>query len=159
MRVLHVIPYFAPAFNYGGPPRCILDLCKALLKVGVNVEVFTTTANGSFDLPASLQGADVYEGVSVRYFPRAFPRRFFGAAGLAETIQGVLGSYDLVHTHGLWNLPALIASRAARRAGLPYVISLHGMLESGSMAHKSWRKRFAYLITERRILASAAFLN
>ena len=159
MRVLHVIPYFAPAFSYGGPVVSTLSLCKALLRIGVNVEVFTTTANGASDLPASMEGADVYEGVRVRYFSRAFPRRFFGAAGLAEIIPSVLDSYDLLHIHGLWNLPAWTASQPARRVGLPYVISPRGMLEAGSMAHKSWRKRFAYLVMERENLANAAFLH
>ena len=87
MRVLHVPPCFAPAFKYGGVPISTLSLCKALLRIGVNVEVFTTTANGASDLPPSLEGADIYEGVPVRYFPRAFPKRFFGAAGLAEAIS------------------------------------------------------------------------
>jgi glycosyltransferase involved in cell wall biosynthesis len=159
MRVLHVTPYFAPAFNYGGPPRSILGLCKALLKVGVEVEVFTTTANGVLDLPASMEGTNVYEGVPVRYFSRAFPRRLFGAIGLAETIRSVLGGYDLLHIHGLWNLPAWVASQPARRIGLPYVISPRGMLESGSLAHNSWRKRLAYLIAERRNLSKATLLH
>ena len=35
MRVLHVTPYFAPAFRYGGPPRSVLGLCRALLRAGV----------------------------------------------------------------------------------------------------------------------------
>ena len=52
MRVLHVTPYFAPAFRYGGPPRSILGLCRALGEAGVDVEVFTTTANGPEPLPA-----------------------------------------------------------------------------------------------------------
>ena len=30
MRTLHVTPYFAPAFRYGGPPRSVLGLCRAL---------------------------------------------------------------------------------------------------------------------------------
>jgi glycosyltransferase involved in cell wall biosynthesis len=159
MRVLHVIPYFVPAFNYGGPPISTLSLCKALLRLGVNVEVFTTTANGASDLPASVEGPDVYEGVPVRYFPRAFPKRFYGAAGLAEAISKELDNYDLIHTHGLWNLPAWVSYRPARKAGVPYVISPEGMLDSGSMAYKPWRKRIAYLLTERRNLAGAAFLH
>jgi glycosyltransferase involved in cell wall biosynthesis len=159
MRVLHVTPYFAPAFNYGGPPRSILGLCKALLKVGVKLEVFTTTANGVFDLPATSESAEDYEGVPVRYFPRAFPRKFFGTAGLAEMISSVIDSYDLLHIHGLWNLPAWTASQPARKAGLPYVLSPRGMLEPASLSHKSWRKRLAYLMMERRNLSKARMLH
>lgn len=135
-----------------------LSLCKALLRMGVGVEVFTTTANGAIDLPAS-RGMDVYEGVPVRYFPRAFPKKFFRAEGLAEAIARGVDGYDLIHTHGLWNLPAWASYPPARRAGVPYVISPEGMLDSGSLAHKPWRKRIAYLMTERRNLAGAAFLH
>jgi len=53
VRVLHVSPYFAPAFRYGGPPRSILGLCRALGRAGVDVEVVTTTADGDADLPAT----------------------------------------------------------------------------------------------------------
>ncbi len=44
VRVLHVTPYFAPAFCYGGPPRTILGLCQAERRLGIDVTVFTTTA-------------------------------------------------------------------------------------------------------------------
>ena len=37
MRVLHVQAYFAPAWVYGGPPRSVLGLCKALQRNGVEV--------------------------------------------------------------------------------------------------------------------------
>ena len=54
IRVLHVSAYFAPAFVYGGPPRTIHALCKALGAAGVDVEVMTTTANGPGEpLPAA----------------------------------------------------------------------------------------------------------
>ena len=46
MRVVHVTPYFAPAFRYGGPPRSVLGLCRALGRAGADVRVVTTSANG-----------------------------------------------------------------------------------------------------------------
>src|SRR5262249_17859026 len=46
LRVLHVSAYFAPAFGYGGPPRSIHGLCKALASIDVDVDVVSTTANG-----------------------------------------------------------------------------------------------------------------
>lgn len=159
MRVLHVTPYFAPAFNYGGPPRSILGLCQAQLRAGIHVDVFTTTANGDTDLPACFDKEIEYEGVGVRYFPRAFPRQMFAPVGFGEVVQSVISRYDLLHVHGLWNLPAWLAAQPARRGGLPYVISPRGMLEPGSLAHKSWKKRVAYLLAERRNLAKASLLH
>ena len=159
LRVLHVTPYFAPAFAYGGPPRSILGLCRGLDRAGIDVQVFTTTANGLASLPASSSAGDRHAGIAVRYFTRAFPRRFFGAAGLAPALEIQLRHCDLVHTHGLWHWPGWMAARHARRRLVPYVISPRGMLDAGSVAHHAWRKRVAYWMCERRHLGGAALLH
>ena len=118
MRVLHVTPYFAPAFRYGGPPRSILGLCRALGEAGVDVEVFTTTANGPEPLPAAPEGTE-YDGVRVRYFPLAWPQRYWRAAGLGAALDRALAAADLVHVHGLWNMTGSTAVARARAAGRP----------------------------------------
>ena len=59
VRVLHVSAYFPPARPYGGPPASVLGLCRGLQRAGVEVEVVTTTANGSESLPSSSPGADL----------------------------------------------------------------------------------------------------
>jgi len=159
LRVLHVSAYFAPAFCYGGPPRSVLGLCRGLARAGVEVEVFTTTANGDRELPASPPEGDCYDGVRVRYFPLAFPRRLFSARHLDTALAGLGRRCDLVHVHGLWNRPAWMASRRARQAGLPYVISPRGMLDAGSLARHAAAKRLGYRIVERRNLAHAALLH
>jgi len=159
LRVLHVTPYFAPAFRYGGPPRSILGLCRALQQAGVDVEVLTTTADGDADLPPTPPGGGRYEGVPVRYLPRAFPRRMFNARGLGAALEAAVARADLVHVHGLWTMPGWAASRRARRAGVPLVISPRGMLDPGSLDRRAWRKRIAFGLVERRNLRAAAFLH
>src|SRR5207247_3668361 len=47
VKVLHVTAYYAPAYVYGGPPRSVHGLVLALQRQGVDVDVFTTDANGS----------------------------------------------------------------------------------------------------------------
>src|SRR5262245_64023662 len=158
-RVLHVTPYFAPAFRYGGPPRSVLGLCRALERAGFEIEVLTTTADGSADLPASPPEGDRYEGVAVRYLPRGFPRRLFGARGLGTALDAALARADLVHIHGLWTIPGWTAAGHARRAGVPVVVSPRGMLDPGSVAQRGWRKRVAYALVERRNLHRAALLH
>lgn len=159
MRVIHVTPYFAPAFGYGGPPGSILGLCRALQRAGVEVEVITTTADGPRALRPSPPEGDRYDGVPVRYFPLAAPRRMFRARGLGAALATAAARADLIHVHGLWNLPAWTAARVARRVGIPYVISPRGMLDAGSLAQHAVRKRIAYWTAERRNLAGAAFLH
>jgi glycosyltransferase involved in cell wall biosynthesis len=158
-RVLHVTPYFAPAFCYGGPPRSIHGLCRGLSIAGVDVFVYTTTANGGADLSPSPSAGEDYDGVRVRRFALSFPRQMFSAAGLRTAIANDVSAFDLVHIHGLWTVPALLAAREARRLRIPYVISPRGMLNPGSWAHRSVRKRLAYWIAERRNLSGASLFH
>jgi glycosyltransferase involved in cell wall biosynthesis len=159
MRVLHVAPYFAPAFCYGGPPRSILGLCQALAAAGVEVEVYTTTANGDAELPPQLAGVDRYDGIRVRYFARSRPRRFFRASGFGDEVERALARVDLVHLHGLWNLPVWIGAHRALRLLVPYAVSPRGMLDGGSFAHHRLRKEICYSAWEKRYLRTAAFLH
>ena len=113
MRVVHVTPYFAPAFGYGGPPRSILGLCQSLQRAGVDVEVVTTSANGNRPLPIVPDTPTEYEGVIVTYAGMAFPQRFFGAR-LRAPLTAALQRADLCHVHGVWNVPEWVATRLAR---------------------------------------------
>jgi glycosyltransferase involved in cell wall biosynthesis len=158
VRVVHVTPYFAPAFCYGGPPRSILGLCKALQRAGVDIDVLTTAANGPTDLVASARDGDHYEGVPVRYLPVAFPRRFFGAR-MREPLSAALEQADLCHIHGIWNIPEWSATRIARSRGIPYVLSPRGMVQDGALRRGRLRKRVAYRLFERTNLARAALLH
>jgi glycosyltransferase involved in cell wall biosynthesis len=158
MRVLHVTPYFAPAFRYGGPPRSILGLCRALGEVGVDVEVFTTTANGPEPLPPA-PGGTAYDGVPVRYFPLAWPKRYWRGAGLRSALMRSVAQADLVHIHGVWNVTGWSGVSCARAAGVPYVISPRGMLQPVAMQRHRAMKSLAYWSVERANLRSAAFLH
>jgi glycosyltransferase involved in cell wall biosynthesis len=158
MRVLHVTPYFAPAWVYGGPPRSIIGLCKALLRAGVEIEVFTTDADGDATLPAAVTNDVEYDGVPDRYYQRT-SRTFFTAPLLAPALRDVLSTVDLVHIHGLWNRVAWDAAREARRARVPYVVTTRGMLEGPALAHHAWRKRLAWALVERNNVACASLLH
>jgi len=158
MRVLHVTPYFAPAFRYGGPPRSLLGLCRALGDAGVDVEVFTTTANGTDPLPAA-PGGTAYDGVPVRYFPLAWPKRYWRGAGLRSALMKSAAQADLVHIHGVWNITGWSGVACARAAGVPYVISPRGMLQPAALQRHRAMKSFAYWSVERANLRSAALLH
>jgi glycosyltransferase involved in cell wall biosynthesis len=59
---------------------------------------------------------------------------------------------DCVHFHGVWS-PAFVSRfRAWRKAGVPCLVSPHGMLEPWALAHKRWKKAVAWQLYQRRIL-------
>ena len=158
--MLHVSPYFAPAFVYGGPPRSILGLCGSLARLGITVDVVTTTANGGAPaLPAATDTPVSMDGVAVRYFPWSEPRWLWHARGLRAWLARQLHCYDLIHLHGLWHLPGWHAARLARRVHVPYVVSPRGMLEREALAIRRGRKAVALATVERENLTRAAFLH
>lgn len=159
LRVIHVCAYFAPAFVYGGPPRSIYRLCRAQQEAGASVRVITTTANGETELPASVIEHGEYDGVPVRYCPRAWPRSIFHAPSLGAAVADALRDADILHIHGLWNAAIWSAAAAARDQGRPYVVSPRGMLAPAALAHDAWRKRLVYPVAERRVIRDAARLH
>jgi glycosyltransferase involved in cell wall biosynthesis len=160
IRALHVCAYFAPAFVYGGPPRTIHALCRALGVAGVDVDVMTTTANGRGEpLPAAVDTPRPYDGVKALYFPIGTPAWAWRAPALGSALDTEISGYDVVHIHGLWHWPAWRAAAAARRASVPYVISPRGMLEREALAIRPTRKAAAFFLFERRNLQRAAFLH
>jgi glycosyltransferase involved in cell wall biosynthesis len=59
---------------------------------------------------------------------------------------------DCVHFHGIWS-PALVSRfRAWRKAGVPCLVSPHGMLEPWALAHKRWKKAVAWYLYQKRML-------
>ena len=160
MRIVHVTPYFAPAFVYGGPPRSILGLCRALRRAGADVAVVTTTANGSADLPATVTERPTFEEVPVTYLPRSFPKRDFRSAALGRALDTVADGCDLVHVHGCWNFFGWTAARWCWRRDVPYVLSPRGMLYPWSFRQgRAVRKQLSYAVFERPTLRRARCLH
>ncbi len=159
MRILHVSAYYAPAFRYGGPPRSIHGLCRALIARGADVEVFTTDADGDGALAAHVTARREYNGVPVRYFDRSWPSSPIGSRALKAALRAALPDADVLHIHGLWNRVVWAAAREARRARVPYVLSPRGMLEPAALAHRRIRKRLAWSLIERSTVDRAALLH
>jgi glycosyltransferase involved in cell wall biosynthesis len=158
MRIIHVTPYFAPAFGFGGPPQSILGLCKALVQTGTDVEVFTTTANPGGELPANVTGT-CYDGVPVRYFPIDAPRLLLGSRALWRALDAAAPQRDVIHVHGLFNATSWAAAHVARRHRRPLVVSVRGMLQPAALRHHRARKSAAWKLFDHRTVSQAAMLH
>ncbi|MFC1579106.1 glycosyltransferase [Pseudomonadota bacterium] len=61
---------------------------------------------------------------------------------------------DILHDNGLW-LPANhIVANVARNYGIPYALHPHGMMEPWSMQYRSIKKKFAWMLYQKRNLNS-----
>jgi glycosyltransferase involved in cell wall biosynthesis len=129
LRVLHITPSFYPAWAYGGIPRCAYELCRALVGLGIAIEVWTTDALDAGGRVGK-RGADV-DGMRIRYFPNlsnraAYHHQLYWPRGFRRYAYAHTGAFDLVHLHSHRHLLELFGARAARRAARPYVVTGNG---------------------------------
>ena len=132
MHVLQVTPYFPPTWAYGGIPRIVYGLSRALVRQGVRVTVWTTDAmdgDGRARVPAARDHEGIRVLVSRNVSNRlAYRQQLFLPRGGAALLARALGDVDLVHLHGHRHLLNNVAVALARRRGLPYVMTPNGTL-------------------------------
>lgn len=165
LRVLHVTPYSARAWAYGGIPRVVAAQTRELSARGLRVTVATTDAcdrgrrlggHGARGRPAVLVDDDGVEVVVFRNLSNwaASRLQLYLPLGLSAHLRRTVGEHDLAHLHACHNLPGVIAARRLVRAGVPYVVQPNGT------APRIERRRLAKLLFDRllgaRVLRDAA---
>lgn len=154
MRILQVVPSYLPGRRYGGPIRSVHGLSRALVARGHDVHVWTTDRDETERLPVADGESRGIDGVQVRYFRVRGPGRLRHAPSLRRALRGEVSRFDLVHAHGVFHAPTTVALRAARRAGVPTVLSPRGMLQREVLeARGSVRKRLWLRWMDRASLA------
>jgi glycosyltransferase involved in cell wall biosynthesis len=136
VRVLHVLP--TSASEYGGPVRVAEAFCAQLVRQGHEAEIFAPAV------------ASRSASKHLAYWP--------GLSAL-RALRSAIRTVDLVHLHGLWNLPTSAAALLARKSKLPFVITPHGMLDRWSLRHHPTRKKLYAAVLERRNLDTAAAIH
>jgi glycosyltransferase involved in cell wall biosynthesis len=151
MNVLHVAPYFAPAWTFGGVPRAVTDLAKAQIAAGHIVRVLTTDAlTRSSRLPS---GDDVVDGVAVKRVPNkvAAVRAAFNLStpvGFTRAFRLLsdASAIDVVHCHELRTVENLSVASAVTGNSPALVVSPHGTVTYATgrtMAKRAWDVMFA----------------
>ena len=143
MKILCVAPYYKPAYVYGGPTRSNSQLCEALVKLGAEVTVLTTNANGPELLDVPLRIRTNVDGVEVFYYPvsRIPPHSFFYSPSLAKTCHQKVDKYDVAFLDTIFTHAMGPAVTACKQAGVPYIITLRSALLPWGLRHKQFRKK------------------
>jgi len=170
MHLLHVVPTYLPAFRHGGPIVSVHGLCRALVRRGHRVSVFTTDVHGPGRLDVPLGSPVDRDGVQVCYFPigrlgplaRLYRSPALGKALRRQLAQGpeTAGAVDLVHLHSVFLWPTSAAARAAERRHVPYLLAPRGMLVPELIAERGRLRKSLWLgLVERRTIERAAVLH
>jgi glycosyltransferase involved in cell wall biosynthesis len=152
LRIVHYAPGMRLAL--GGVTRAVLDCCGVLAGRGNQIVLATHDAP---DVPPDWDGSPGKP--SVVHLP--LPRRPNGLLSeqAARAWAELLTPGSVAHLHTPWNAANLQLSRICRRLGVPYVVSIHGMLDDWSMAQSGLKKKFFLFAGGRRFLNSAAQIH
>lgn len=153
MKILHVVPSVDAAD--GGTRTAVLNVCARLgPAAGVEAEIATTATTGALRQPRT-----VSEAVRVWAFARTNSRVWKYSRGLDQWLRLHVADYGVVHAHAVFTYSTWSARRAAQHAGVPLVISPHGMLSPYSLQRKRLRKWACWHLLEQRNLRAAACLH
>lgn len=146
MNLLHLIPYYAPAWTYGGSVRAATDLTRALVAAGHHVTVLTTdTLSATTRMEALDDTMDGVDVVRVRNRSNWLRGRVNLSTphGIATTAEHLIRErqIDVIHCHELRTVENLYVAPVANRLGVPVVVSPHGTLPHGtgrSIVKQTW---------------------
>src|SRR3989338_1559447 len=114
MKILQII--FNLSGPSGGPAKSVLGLSCALAALGHQVSIFTIWHE---NLPFHAKKAN---GVEIYYFKAKWPKFYGYSPQLRNALEQRLDQYEIVHIHGLWVYPTLIASQLCQKKNIPYII-------------------------------------
>ena len=159
MQIIHAMPVYAPAWQFGGPVLSVSRLCEALAAEGVRVRVLTTNA-GLPDWPATELGTPILQrGVEVIRYPVDRQRGAIRSRALEQALPDVLAGSHLLHLSAIWQPLGLPLQRAALARNIPVLHSLRGALGPYSLSQSWWKKLPYLLLLERPLLERAAGLH
>ena len=154
-RKLHVViaanAYF-PADKEGGPPFSNRELAEALARAGATVKVVTTDRNGSSRLEVPVNQWTDVGGVHV-YYARTRSGSWAWSRDFRTAIRSALRSADVcIMSAVFWNYTGIASWLECRRAGVPYITYVRGLLSSWALRHKGAKKSAYWSLCARRIV-------
>lgn len=154
MKILFIVPSYKPAYIYGGPIVVIAQLAETLVKMGHEVTVYTTTANGSEELNVEPSQAQWVDGVQVYYFKRITKDHTHISTALWSQLNKTVKGFDVVHIHSWWNFLVMGAVWVCYRNGITPILSPHGMLSTYILeTNNSFAKKILHKLIGKKLLS------
>ncbi len=153
LRLVHYLSVID--LEHGGVVRAVLDMCRLLAQRGHDVALMTWDAK---DVPPSWTDGGPGLPRVVHLARPTLPGDILSRAALSD-VDEAMAQCDLVHLHVPWDRANVQIARLARKRGLPYVVTTHGMLDDWPMLQRSWKKWLYNRLFGRRLLERAAVVQ
>ncbi len=154
LRIVQYLPTIR--LSEGGVARAVLDWCKVLGDAGHDVALM---CHDAADVPDSWKtGQKGLPRLLAVPLPAA-PLKSLGYFQLPLVGHDMLKHADVLHLHAPWLMGNLRMAALARRYQVPYLLSVHGMLDDWSMSQRTLKKRVYLAMFARRLLDAAAAVH
>ena len=80
-------------------------------------------------------------------------------ANFRRSVEKLIAGAELVHLHGLWEPFNIRIASIARRMGIPYIVTIHGMLDDWCMAQRTAKKLLYLAVAGRKMLETATAVH
>ncbi|MBL8745663.1 MAG: glycosyltransferase [Phycisphaerae bacterium] len=153
MKIVHALSEIV--LSHGGVVRAVLDLCAALAGAGHEVLLLTFDDR---DVPKDWKrgGSLIPRCITLDWPEGAKPLRRLNKADLLRA-EGVIVRSQALHLHVPWESTNLQLAAIAQRHRVPYVVSVHGMLDDWTIRQgRTWMKRAYLALRGRRLLNEAS---
>lgn len=160
MNYLFVIPYFVPAYAYGGPVKGVYARATGLAKKGHTVSVYTTDVLDGHSRYKGPKEAQI-DGIKIRYFPvisnkLAYYMNYFRAFGFYRHLKKTIHNFDFVFIHDFFTYQSSKTASLCKTHKIPYSVTPHGVLEKNHIQSRKILKKL-FLLTNKHILTNADF--
>lgn len=134
----------------GGPARSVTHLITSLAHLDATLQL---------QLHIGISNDPVFTSFSLKnVWLQFYKYRWFG--GFKHFRSSLRGSQpNILHGHGLWQLPVHQMVSYAQEKGLPYIMTPRGMLEPWSLAQSPLKKQLAMVLYQRKDLVRATCLH
>jgi glycosyltransferase involved in cell wall biosynthesis len=154
-------PYYAPAYAFGGSVTVEETIVEGLLAEGHEVTVATTDVLDerrrlALTAPAQPPGARLVRFRNLSH--RLAATNLYLPRGLRRWLLENVSSFDVVLLQDLYSMVSVASARAARSAGVPYVLQPHGTLSPARERGRSAIKHAFLALWGRRTVREASAL-
>lgn len=158
-----MVPYFYPAWAYGGPGKLVYDTGKYFAECEHEVTIYTSD---SYDekrrMPKEKYVTNIH-GLRVRYFRNinnnlAYIYNIFLTPGIIIQSLKEFNKFDVIHLHDFYTAQNVWISFLAHIYKKPYILSVHGCLEEQRLVQRSFFKRTFLTFFGKMLLNNAAYL-
>ncbi len=139
MKLVVIIPYFYPAYIYGGPVFASYHLSQKTAENGVNIDIITTNLNGNNKL-------DVVPNIFINQF--GFNVKYYNNSLLPFfSLRMIFGLYNdikdanIVHIQSIFSLSTLLALIHSNLQKKTIFLSPRGSLSLWSFKHRGLMKK------------------